>query len=357
MPIEIGKISSLFSCIIVPLMTRVFLALYSVSSRAVCGLKSGLVRRKILKPRKAPIPVISVGNLTLGGSEKTPLVMELISYIEGLGFKPALVSRGYRGAWEKSGGIVSDGKTVLGSWEQAGDEPVLVAHRFPKTGVFVGKNRYRSCQKARDLGFDVAILDDGFQHIRLGRDLDIVLHDDRSPSAVREGFPALRRADILLWKTGGRGARLDQIRRKCPDLAIFKYRMISKGFRGLGSGQEIPYAALKGREIFAFCGIARPGRFFALLEESGLTLKARTSFPDHFSYPLQALRRLDAAYRESGAKALVTTEKDAVKLDSRDGSFSQLPVYVLRIGLDLPEAFFDRVRDRLPRHEETRPSK
>jgi tetraacyldisaccharide 4'-kinase len=337
-------------------MTRVFLALYSVSSRAVCGLKSGLVRRKILKPRQASIPVVSVGNLTLGGSEKTPLVMELISYVERLGFKPALVSRGYRGAWEKSGGILSDGKTVFGAWIQAGDEPVLVAHRFPKAGVFVGKNRRRSCQKALDLGFDVAILDDGFQHIKLARDLDIVLHDDRSPSAYREGFPALRRADILLWKTGGRGARLDDIRRKCPGLDIFEYRIIPKGFWSLGSGQEISFEAIKGREIFAFCGIARPGRFFALLEESGLTLKARTSFPDHFSYPPHALSRLGAAYRESGAKALVTTEKDAVKLEDRDESFSQMPVYVLRIGLDLPAAFFDRVRDRLPRHEEIQPT-
>jgi tetraacyldisaccharide 4'-kinase len=328
-------------------MAGFFLRAYSLISPPVCRLKSGLVRGKIIKPAHSPIPVISVGNLTLGGSEKTPLVMEIISYLTKLGLKPALVARGYRGGWEKTGGVLSDGKTLFGTWEQGGDEPAMIARRFPKAGVFVGKDRARSCRKAHNLGFDVAILDDGFQHLRLARDIDIVLHDDRSSAGRREGFAALRRADILLWKKGGRRACLEEIRRTCPLLSIFEYGVKAQGLGRLGTAEIYPVEALKSQDVFAFCGIARPGRFFALLEEYGLTLKARTCYPDHFPYPEQALDRLGAAYRESGATAFLTTEKDAIKLEGRAESLSPIPVYFLKIGLDVPEAFFERIRDVL----------
>jgi hypothetical protein len=133
-------------------MTRVLLGTYSLISRAVCRLKAGLVRVRILKRRTPPLPVISVGNLTCGGSVKTPLAMELIGFLESLGFKPALVSRGYKSRWERRGGILSDGRTLSGGWKEAGDEPVLIATRFPRAGVFVGRHRLASCLKARDLG-------------------------------------------------------------------------------------------------------------------------------------------------------------------------------------------------------------
>jgi tetraacyldisaccharide 4'-kinase len=185
-------------------MMNPLLGVYSMASRAACRLAVARIRAGLIRRRRAPLPVVSVGNLTLGGSEKTPLVMELLGRIPEFGLRPALVTRGYRGRWERGGGVVSDGKTLFAGSEEAGDEPFMAARRFPRVGVFVGKDRYRSCLKAKDLGFDVAILDDGFQHFWLGRDLDIVLHDPRGRGvAFREGIPALKRADFLLLKKNG----------------------------------------------------------------------------------------------------------------------------------------------------------
>jgi len=324
------------------------LGVYSLASRAVCRLKAARVQAGFVKQRRPPLPVVSVGNLTLGGSEKTPLVMELLARIPGYGLRPALVTRGYRGEWERAGGVVSDGKALFGDWKEAGDEPFMAARRFPQAGVFVGKDRYRSCLRAEELGFDVAILDDGFQHIRLSRNMDIVLHDPGGPRVpLREGIPALKRADILLLKKNGDPDFRRKWDRKFPSLEIFDYRVVLKEIRSLDSGEIISPAALGGKKLLAFCGIARPERFFALLEESGITPKSRRVFPDHFFYPPRALAGIAASCRTDEIEALITTEKDGVKLLGRSSLLSPGRVYILAMGLEIPEAFFDRVAEAL----------
>ena len=154
---------------------KVALLVYSFFSRPLSRIKNSLYDRGVLKPRRAPLPVISVGNISLGGTEKTPLAMELLSQLVALGRRPALISRGYKGRWEKRGGVLSDGRAILGTWQDGGDEPYLIARSFPTVGVYVGKERLTSCRRAAEAGFDIAVLDDGFQHRRLARDLDIVL--------------------------------------------------------------------------------------------------------------------------------------------------------------------------------------
>ena len=320
------------------------LAVYSVASRAVCRLRARRIRAGFVTPRRAPLPVISVGNLALGGSEKTPLVMELLARLPEFGFRPALVTRGYRGGWEKSGGIVSDGKNLFGSWKEAGDEPFMIARRFPQAGVFVGKDRYRSCLKAGELGFDVAVLDDGFQHFDLGRDLDIVLHDARRTGPLREAISALKRADILLLKNNGGSELRRKWAGRFPALKIFDYRVVSQGIRSLDSGEFVSPETLGGKRIMAFCGIARPERFFGLLEESGIAARFRLAFSDHFAYPPRAVARIAAACRAGEIEAIITTEKDAVKVAGRTEPLGPARVYVLGIGLELPEAFLDRIR-------------
>jgi tetraacyldisaccharide 4'-kinase len=320
---------------------------YSLISWTVCWIKNVLVRYGVIKQRKAPLPVISIGNLILGGSEKTPLVMELLSYFEGLGLRPAIVTRGYKGKWEKDGGVLSDGKAFYGGWEEAGDEPYLAAHRFPKAGVFVGKQRYRSCLKAKEMGFQVALLDDGFQHVKLARNLDIVLHDPQARGPLREGLSSLRRADILLLKKDRGKATFRKIRHKFPALPVFEYAVVSRGLHLLETNERFPADILKGKNILAFCGIARPERFFALLEECGIQARTRMVFPDHFSYPARALDKIVSACASLKPDAIVTTEKDALKILGRTRPLAAVPVYVLDIGLDLPPAFFERVRDIL----------
>ena len=328
---------------------RILLAVFSLFSRFVCRIKSGLYKSGILKARKASLPVVSVGNIALGGTEKTPLAMELISFFLNLGLRPALVSRGYKGKLERGGGVLSDGQTISGSWEDSGDEPYMVARAFPQAGVFIGKDRFASCQKAESLGFDVVVLDDGFQHVRLRRDLDIVLHSVREPTALREGLGAFQRAHFLLLKTGGPEAKRQRIRAAYPELPVFDYSVSVKGFSPLGKDEIFSAADWRGKKAVAFCGIARPERFFSLLEECGLVISARFSFPDHHAYPRRSLEKIVRAAEALRPEAVVTTEKDAIKITAQRNQFGPAPVVVLKIGLELPEPFFERIRTALPK--------
>ena len=319
---------------------HIFAGTYSLVSRAACRAKSALIQAGAISAHRAPLPVLSVGNLTVGGSEKTPLVMEILAHLESRGIRPALVSRGYRGLWEKSGGILSDGARLLGGWRESGDEPFMIALRFPKAGVYLGKHRYKSCLAAAAAGFEAVVLDDGFQHVKLARDLDIVIHDPASRAPLREGPAALRRAGALLIK-GSDPAIADRFRSRFPALPVFEYSVAVKGLVPLEGGGILPADALRGRRISALCGIARPERFFAALEGLGLAPEVRTSYPDHFAYPDAALTRTAAAVR--GMDAIIVTEKDAVKLRGRSEALGGPPVYALRIGLALPDAFLTLV--------------
>jgi len=324
----------------------ILLAFYSLISRVVCRIKAVLFKTGIRRRRKAPLPVISVGNLALGGSEKTPLAMELLTYFLGLRRRPALVSRGYMGRWEKRGGVLSDGRALRGGWEDAGDEPFMIARHVPQAGVFVGKHRYRSCLQAKEMGFDLAVLDDGFQHIKLARDVDILLFDAAAKGGFREGTTAMGRADIILVKKDGEAA-LQRIRQKFRAAAIFEYTLVSRGLHVLETGERIGADVLKGKAILAFCGIARPERFFSLLMENGLPPRTKMPFPDHFPYSPPGLERIAAACERDRIDALLTTEKDAVKLLGRTWPFAPTPLYVLDIGLDLPAAFFEKIGSSL----------
>jgi len=327
---------------------NILMGAYSLVSRAACRAKYALVKAGIRNTYRPPVPVISVGNLTVGGSEKTPLVMEILAFLEHRGVRPALVSRGYKGNWEKTGGVVSDGSRITAGWEDSGDEPGMIARRFPRAGVYVGKHRYRSCLAAVEAGFDAVVLDDGFQHIRLARDLDIVLHDPASRAPLREGIPALRRAGILLLKMGNR-TDAATFASRFPALAVFEYAVAVKGLSLLGDEKILPPAALLGEAISAFCGIARPGRFFDLLRGLRLGPLVQTEFPDHFPYPDTALAGLSVQAEARHVEAFITTEKDAVKLLGRAASFRGVPIYVLRIGLDLPDTFFEKIAEIVPR--------
>jgi tetraacyldisaccharide 4'-kinase len=319
---------------------NLLLAVFSPVSRAICALKTRLSRKGWIKSRRAPLPVISVGNIAFGGSGKTPLVMELLDWALGRGLKPALVTRGYKGRWEKDGGILSDGLHLSGGWREAGDEPFMVARRFPEAGVFVGRHRYLSCTKARERGFDLAILDDGFQHLKLARDLDIVLMGGGS-KPLREGRRALRRAGILLLDATSGAAGTTRFRAKFPGLRIFEYRLRPTCVFDLGTERSSPPESVSGARAVAFCGIARPERFFTLLDALGVRLVEKLAFPDHYDYPPWGLERIGDACLRHWPSALLTTEKDAVKIEDSARKFFPVPILVLRIGLDLPGAFFD----------------
>lgn len=323
---------------------RALLQAYSLVSRPVCAWKAARYRRGKKTALRAPLPVISVGNLAMGGTGKTPVVAELLGYLLGRGFRPALVTRGYRGSWEKQGGVLSDGRSIFGSAVEAGDEPVLIARRFPKAGVFIGRDRGVSCFKAEALGFDVCVLDDGFQHLRVARDLDIVLHHPAARLPLREGEKALSRAGVLLLPRESEPRRADAYRSRFPGMSVFEYDVAPDGIESGGEEPPVSLSLLRGKRVLAFAGIARPGRFFNLLEKSGAILVKRMIFPDHYAYPPAGIAGISSAVARHNPEMILTTEKDSVKIESRDRSFNGLPLSVLRIRLDLPTAFFERVR-------------
>lgn len=326
---------------------KLALLAFSPFSRLACLVKDALYARGILKAAKAPLPAVSVGNIAFGGSEKTPLVMEIIALLHRRGHRPALVSRGYRGAWEQGGGILSDGRSLLGTWVEGGDEPFMVARRFPDAGVFVGKDRLASCLKARDLGFTAVVLDDAFQHRRLARDLDIVLVNPAERRPLREGVGALGRAGIILVRRNAGPAAKDRVRALFPGAALFDYGVAPRSLVDPRTGASSSAGALAGKRIFAFCGIAGPTRFLAVLRELGADVAGSLAFPDHYAYPRAALDRLARAFGASGAEFLITTEKDSVKLSPSGPPLDGLPFRYLRIGLEIEAGFTERLEAAL----------
>jgi tetraacyldisaccharide 4'-kinase len=314
---------------------NVLLLPYSLASRAYGRLRDLVYRAGWKKPVRAPVTVISVGNIVLGGSGKTPLVMELLALLAARGRRPAVVSRGYRGAWEKRGGVLSDGKTMRGSWREGGDEPFLIARSFPDAGVYVGHDRLTSCRRAAEDGFDVVVLDDGFQRRGLTRDLDIVLDEPSERCVLRESRSALSRADcVLVAAEAGETAR-SRARASAAGKPVLDYEVVPRALVDLRTGRESPPTALAGRKILAFCGLARPLRFRTLLERCGAEVAAFLTFPDHHVYPPASRRKIAAALAATGAAAVVTTEKDAVKLDAGGDLLKEAPLHSLRIGLSL----------------------
>jgi len=323
---------------------KLALAVFSLFSRLVSLIKNLLYDHRIFRPRRAPIPVISVGNISLGGTEKTPLTMELLSRLAALGRRPALISRGYKGRWERKGGVLSDGRAVLGTWQDGGDEPYLIARTFPAVGVYVGKDRLTSCRRAAQAGFDIAVLDDGFQHRRLARDVDIVLYSPEEKVALREAFSALRRSDILLFKVGEKKySEIDPWRVHRPG-RLFTYSVFARRVFDLRTGERVSMEKLAKTRLLAFCGIARPGRFARTLREAGLSAVSFLSFPDHHPYPPASREKIVRACRSQGADALITTGKDALKLAGPIEGWGDTPVYVLEIGLTIETGFDDQWR-------------
>ena len=326
----------------------------SLLYRSVCWFKSLAYRWKIIQAKKAPIPVVSVGNISFGGAEKTPLSMNLISALIERDYKPALISRGYRSRWEKRGGILSDGQSLLGDWQDSGDEPFMAAQNFKRTGIFVGKDRISSCQKAKDLGFNIAVLDDGFQHLRLHRDVDIVMVTPDEKIILRESLSSLKRSHLVLIKDDAKAHNKDKLKIQIPQAYIYSYHVTLTGLFLLGSDQSVPLEVVKNKKILAFCGIASPYRFTTLLKSNGITPHTFLRFKDHHPYPPATLNKIKNTWESTKAEAAITTEKDAVKISDRI-KFEKIPVYYVKIDLDIEPGFYLRLFSMLKDKEKHGP--
>ncbi len=326
-------------------MNRVLFPL-TFAYRAGSRIHHFLYDSGLRKTDRTHLPIISVGNIAFGGTEKTPLVIQLLSLCLDKGFKPALITRGYKGEWERTGGVLSDGKKIHGSWHEAGDEPFMVARRVKKAGIYVGKNRLASCEKAKQDGFNMLILDDGFQHRRLHRDLDIVLFNPEEKVALREFVSSLRRADLILVRESGKPDFKKEMKFRFPPAKIFSYSVKNEGFFCSVDNSPTPVETLKKKRILAVCGIARPERYISLLQECRLQPLHSLKFPDHHSYPIPSRKKIYAAFQKIEADAILTTEKDVFKLESLAND-RQVSLYYNRIGLQVDKDFYREILSSL----------
>lgn len=313
------------------------------------GLRLSLYRSGIVKPERLPVPVISVGNLTVGGTGKTPVTMHLARLLKKMGRRPAVVSRGYGGT-AKGPAVVSDGEKTLLTPAEAGDEPVLMARSLPGVPVVVSARRAEGGRLAFErFSSDVLILDDGFQHIGLARDLDILLVDGRRgfgngylvPRGVlREPARHAGRADLVLVKDGGAFGSGGGPKGVDLPAAAFEYR--PGELVELGSGEKTPASGLRGRRVTALSAIAEPGSFASVLTGLGAEVAVELAYPDHHAYSPEDVKDIGAA--SEGTDLIVTTEKDAVKLALLGPSLEGLPIFTLTIDLATDD---DRLRRAL----------
>ncbi len=275
----------------------------------------------LARVKKLERPVISVGNLAMGGSGKTPICAELATLLAERGQKVAVLSRGYGRDHPKQCLEVKPD----GDWRRCGDEPLLIARRVPRARVFVGPDRYAAATLARDWGPDVYLLDDGFQHRQLHRDLDLVLIDVSQPppgllsrGLYREGWSALKRAHAVLLTRCPPQRHAAWFERRIhaahSGLPIDRLDFSPSALTILPEDARQPLSALKGRKIGAWAGIARPEAFFETLRGLGAEIVVSLPLKDHQPIDEASLNMLSRAALENGADLLVTTEKDAVKL-------------------------------------------
>ncbi len=298
----------------------------------------------LLKRNKLDVPVISIGNVTVGGTGKTPITIDLTSRLAAHGLRVGVLSRGYGRRSQEETVVVCDGAGKFAAPIDAGDEPLLIARSNPNAVVITGKNRAKNGKLAIEkFGCDVLILDDGFQHFKLKRDIDIVLvdyndnfeNDNLLPAGrLREPVVALSRASkviitkvpqIMDHRDHKRLDRMrDYIKQRAPHAAISTCRFIPKvlrpgaayssivlGAEGNGFNRDLDISKLRATRVAAFCGLARPESFKATLQNLGADIVAFRTFGDHHWFTAQDIKKLKADAKD--AELLISTEKDLVR--------------------------------------------
>jgi len=333
--------------------------------------RSFLYDKGILKVKRLPCPVISIGNLTVGGTGKTPMTMYVAELVRDSGYQPVVISRGYKGLAEKTGGIVCDGKTVLLGPDIAGDEPFMMAQKLKNIPVLVGGDRYQIGKHALEkFSPDVIILDDAYQHRRLDRDMDLVLIDEKSflgnmrllPRGIlREPVSGLFRADalVLTRSEGISSAARKRLEKMVPGKPIFnayKAPYIAEIIKG-GNGdacETIPMISvddaefLKKTSVFVFSGIAKNKEFKRMVEEMVKRVAGDIQFADHHTYAEKDFFNILDQAQKCSASVLVTTEKDYVKIAGKLRSPIDLIVIGIKVLFKKDEmGFATFVRDRI----------
>jgi tetraacyldisaccharide 4'-kinase len=314
----------------------------AVGYRGLLHAREWLYRRRILESRPLPCGVVSIGNLTVGGTGKTPAVVLAVETLKELGARPAVVSRGY-GRRSRGLVVVADGNAIRARADEAGDEPLLLARRLPGTPVVVSEKRYEGARHALTrLGATTVVLDDGFQHRSLVKHAEIVLARADNPwgngrlfpaGPLREPLDALRRATLIVVIGPRRPAASGEVEaardRWAPGVPVVHASHEADTSIDVRRGEAAPPTVLAGRRLVGFAGIGHPGGFRSTLAGLGVEVAGFHDFPDHYRYRRQDIDALLARLGPAGAEALVTTEKDWMRLAEWVGR--TIPLYVVTI--------------------------
>ena len=310
-----------------------------------------LFKTGIFKTNKLGCPVVSVGNLTLGGTGKTPVVEYIARYFIDNGIKPIILSRGYGRCSKTSVAIVSNGENILLKPEEAGDEPYLLAENNPTVPVIVGRRRLQAGKAA--IGKykpDVLILDDGFQHLSLARDLNIVLLNCIKPlgnghifpaGSLREPVSALKRADMIIYTHSDEAP--DDC---CENIPVSKNILKLKTIHTfdkivhITDQKKISPEELNKKKIVIFCGIGEPDSFRKRVEQYGAEIVYYKYFPDHYVYKLDDLQSLQKTAENLKADFIITTQKDSVKIKELTPALSLIWIVRMKIEFSKGEKKF-----------------
>ena len=302
----------------------------------IVQLRNVFYDKKLLKVNRLPCKVISVGNITMGGTGKTPIVIYLSNLLKERGYKTAIISRGYK---RNTTGtvLVSDGIEVLSKWEDVGDEPYMMAKKLKNIPIVVDENRFRGgLLLIREFDPDIILLDDGFQHRKLHRDLDIVLLNGKDDyvkhhllpyGTFREPWSSLLRADIIFTTKQKPTVHLS-IKIKYTSLPL----ICTKNAYSVNSKSRVrqnDVLKFKNKKVFLYCGIADPISFKKAVLEMQYLVCGSKFFPDHFHYSKKDIREIEILARNNDADLIVTTEKDWVKTKEHEPEFDVAVVSLL----------------------------
>ena len=329
--------------------------------------KLGLYKWGIKITHELPCCVISIGNITVGGTGKTPTAQKMAQIIKDMGYKVVILNRGYRSHWNKDIGVVSNGKKIFMTANEAGDEAYLMAKTLPGIPVVIGKNRAITGEYAvKELGAEVIIMDDGYQHWPLKRDLDVVLVDTLNmfgngavlPRGIlREPLKNLDRGDLFLLTKTDQSSKLSRMQLRST-IANFNDRApviesvhnpknfveIADWYKGIAENTQ-DLEILHGKDVIVFSAIGNPSSFEQTLCSIGLNIVEAVRYPDHHDYGMVEMQYINERASNKKAVAIITTAKDAVKIPTEFiYSNREIPLYILNMDICITEGM-DKFRE------------
>jgi len=346
---SIEKKDSFFTC---------FLSVISKGYSGIVKIREAFYEKGVFKSEKLPCTVISIGNITAGGTGKTPMTIYIAELMKDFGLSVAVVSRGYKGKAEKTGGIVSNGKKLCMNAADAGDEPCMIAARLKDIPVIIGQNRFLAGSVAvKQFNPDVIILDDAFQHLQIQRDINLVLLDNDLPfgnkhllprGILREPVSALKRSDAFVLTRAdctmnGLPKELNEIAYGIPVFRAFHVPYLNTIVKCGASETKLKtnlkteskdsqnLNILKNKKLFLFSGIAKNRDFYNSVYSIEKEIKGFLEFPDHYFYTDNDIKKIIQSAIESEADCIITTEKDYTRIGSETSWPLDLIVFGVKI--------------------------